>query len=526
MEAPTGEKALSDAPEAVLVKDGFIAAVGNLSSVKAASSDAEMVDLEGKCLMPGFIDAHSHISTNGRLSSCAYLGGCSSFDDIISALKAHLSSHPVKEGGALIGYNYDHNFLAEGAQPDKRVLDHVSRDIPILILHVSLHLGCANSKALEVCGVTSSTPNPKGGLIGRLPGSDEPSGYLEEAGLHIVRAPIQKMSEPEYSEVIAGMQGTYLRNGVTTAQDGATGKGDLEVLKKSAQEGKLKLDVVAYPVLSSGGQKLLHDNMELCGAYRGHLRIGGYKLILDGSPQGRSAWMSKPYLGGDPDYCGYPWLSGEDVEHYLTVAVTEGRQVLVHCNGDAASEQYLDKYEKVLAKTGSKRGLRPVMIHCQTVRNDQLDRMARIHMIASIFVGHVYYWGDVHVKNFGPLRGNHISPVADALKRGITVTFHQDTPVTPPNMLHSVWCAVNRISRKGACIGPDQAVSVYEALKAVTCSAAYQYFEEGSKGTITAGKRADLVILDKSPLEVEPMALKDIKVLETIKDGETVYKSA
>jgi predicted amidohydrolase YtcJ len=164
------------------------------------------------------------------------------------------------------------------------------------------------------------------------------------------------------------------------------------------------------------------------------------------------------------------------------------------------------------------------MIHCQTVRNDQLDRMAKINMIPSIFVGHVYYWGDIHMRNFGPERGHHISPVKDALDRGMVVNFHQDTPITKPNMLHSVWAAVNRQSRMGATIGADQKVGVYDALKAVTINAAYAYFEEASKGSIKEGKRADLVILDKDPTAVDPMAIRDIQVLETIKDGKTIYK--
>ena len=127
------------------------------------------------------------------------------------------------------------------------------------------------------------------------------------------------------------------------------------------------------------------------------------------------------------------------------------------------------------------------------------------------------------MKNFGSRRGNHISPVKDAIERGVKVNFHQDTPVTRPDMLHSVWCAVNRISRNGNKIGEDQAVSVYEALKAVTINGAYQYFEENEKGSISEGKRADLVILDRSPLEVASMEIKDIKVVETIKDGKTIF---
>lgn len=194
-----------------------------------------------------------------------------------------------------------------------------------------------------------------------------------------------------------------------------------------------------------------------------------------------------------------------------------------HCNGDAASEQFINAYASAFSKVKPAEEIRPVMIHCQTVRNDQLDRMKDLGMIASIFVGHVWYWGDIHMINFGPERGNHISPARDALDRGLHVNFHQDTPVTRPDVMHSVWCAVNRISRRGNLIGADQKISVYEALRAVTIEGAYQYFEEVSKGSIEPGKRADLVILDRNPLAVPSMELRDIKVLKTIKDGVTVY---
>ena len=163
------------------------------------------------------------------------------------------------------------------------------------------------------------------------------------------------------------------------------------------------------------------------------------------------------------------------------------------------------------------------MIHCQTVRNDQLVRMAKINMIASIFVGHVFFWGDIHRKNFGEERGNHISPVKDALDRGVLVNFHQDTPVTKPDMLHSVWCAVNRVSREGNLIGKEQAISVYDALKAVTLNGAYEYFEEADKGSIKEGKAADLIILDRNPLLVDTEEIKNIKVLQTIKNGKVIF---
>lgn len=423
----------------------------------------------------------------------------------------------------VLGYGYDHNFLKERRHPDKMVLDKVSDKIPIFILHISAHLGCANSVALQLAGIDETTNDPKSGKIGRIGESNIPSGYLEEAGINILQQVILPKVVVDYAKNIKKMQDTYLENGVTTVQDGASTESDLNFLIRMSELCALKLDVVAYPLMSVHGTELMEKYGLQYKSYINRFRIGGYKLVLDGSPQGRSAWMSKPYIGRETNYCGYPWLNDKEIENYLQQAVNQKQQVLAHCNGDAACEQFITFYEKVIKKEKCNDSLRPVMIHCQTVRNDQLDRMARLKMIASVFVGHVWYWGDVHVKNLGLERGNHISPIKDALDREVKVTFHQDTPVTKPNMLHSIWCAVNRVSRGGNIIGNAQAIDVYDALKAVTINAAYQYFEENDKGTIEEGKKADLVILDKSPLEIDKMYIKDIKVLETIKEGKTVY---
>jgi len=524
MEEDSGRATEKNSPEAVYVKNGKIEGVGHLNNLKrSAGNKAELVNLDGKCLMPGFIDPHSHICMNGQMSLCARLGDCESFQDIIDTLKKYITEKKIGSGGAVLGFGYDHNFLKEKAQPDRRVLDQASTKIPILILHVSAHLACVNSRALELAGITAGTTNPEGGVIGRLEDGREPSGYLEEGAMMAVQKMIGSRIKPDLVAMLTGMQENYIRHGITTAQDGATTPSDWNFLHGMAIAGQLKIDVVAYPLMPDGGVELLHKNRKYVRAYHDHLKIGGYKLVLDGSPQGRSAWLSEPYAVGKPDYCGYPWMPDDQVESYIKTAIEEHQQLLAHCNGDAASEQYLNCYGKEKQETGSNEDLRPAMIHCQTVRNDQLDRMAGLNMIASIFVGHVFYWGDVHKRNFGEARGNHISPVKDALDRGILVNFHQDTPVTEPDMLHSIWTAVNRISREGNVIGEDQKIDIYEALKAVTINGAYQYFEENSKGSIEVGKRADLVILDRSPLEVDKMDIENIRVLETIKDGETIY---
>lgn len=511
-------------PQAILIREGKIKMVGRLSDIEeCAEPSVHRRNLEGKCLMPAFIDAHSHFVMNGQMSVMVNLSDCVSFDDVISVLKKYIERNKLTKKDAVVGFGYDHNFLKEHTHPDKRVLDQVSLEIPIIILHVSAHLACVNSATLRLACIDENTKNPDGGIFGRFQDSSELSGYVEEKAVGLLQAAVVPRVKFDISSVMQNMQAEYIKNGITTVQDGASTQKDIEMLIKMNDAGYLKLDVVSYPLMTADGEqvmKLFGD--DYCN-YKNHLKIGGYKVVLDGSPQGRSAWMSEPYLGGELGYCGYPWLKNDILYQYIQRAMNKNQQILAHCNGDAASEQFLSVYESVLENTEKKKDLRPVMIHCQTVRNDQLDRMAKISMIASVFVGHVWYWGDVHMSNLGAKRGGRISPVKDALDRGICVNFHQDTPVTKPDMLHSIWCAVNRVSRSGCKIGEDQAIGVYDALKAVTVNAAYQYFEEDAKGSIVAGKRADLVILDKSPLNVDKMEIRDIRVLETIKDGETIY---
>ncbi len=511
-------------PEAVLIRDGIIALTGSLSDVeKYARADAITTDLKGKCLMPAFIDSHSHFVMSGQMSMMANLSECESFDEIIAVLRNYMRDNKITKENVIIGFGYDHNFLRENAQPDKSVLDQVSAEIPIFILHISAHLACANSAALKIAGIDENTVDPEGGVIGRFFNSTEPSGYVEEAALNLLQMAILPKVKFDIETIFQKAQEEYISNGITTVQDGASTEKDIKMLINISEMDNLKVDVVSYLLMPNGGIQIMEKYGKEYLTYKNHLKIGGYKLVLDGSPQGRSAWMTEPYLGGESNYKGYPWMQDETLYNYVIKAVSQNRQLLAHCNGDAASDQFLNAYERALKEAQNRMDLRPVMIHCQTVRNDQLDKMARMSMIASIFVGHVWYWGDIHIKNFGHKRGEHISPAKDALNRGVLINFHQDTPVTKPNMMHSIWCAVNRISRKGQVIGEDQEISIYDALKAVTINAAYQYFEENTKGSITKGKRADLIILDKSPIDIDKMEIKNIKVIETIKDGETIY---
>ena len=522
--------------EALLEEGGVIRAVGTLVEALALAPDAAVVDLAGHTLLPAFVDPHSHITAYAKTLSLLSLEQAENFDDIARAVAQYREEHRIAPGEWIIAFGYDHNRLAERAHPTRRVLDIAAPGNPVLISHKSGHMGVMNTAALHAAGITAETPNPEGGSIGREPAGygqpnsyGQPNGYLEETAFTVLAASrIPKPSEEQLCRQLKTAQEAYLRHGITTVQDGLTKAEDWAVWKAAALREMLRLDVVCY-VDEKENAALLQDNPDW-RIYRKRLRIGGYKIFLDGSPQGRTAWLSEPYApsgaspGEEPGYRGYPIYTDRQVEAFLRQAAGEGQQLLAHCNGDAAAEQWITAAEAVLGPSGGA-ALRPVMIHAQTVRADQLERMAKLSLIASLLVAHTHYWGDVHRANLGEERAARISPARTAMDCGVTVTFHQDTPVLPPDMLDTVWCAVNRRTQSGVLLGEGERITPLEALRAVTINAARQYFEEERKGSLRPGKLADLVILDRNPLAVPPMELRNIRVLETIKEGESLYRA-
>lgn len=525
----TGEH---DTFEALVTNEDKIAFTGTLDDAKRYAPDATLVDLKGKTLMPGIVDPHSHITMAEQLVTQADLTQCKNFADIQQALRTFMKDRKITPEQAILGRGYDQNDLEEERHPDKFVLDEVSSDIPVFITHVSGHMGVANSKALELAGITADTPDPVGARYGRVGDTQEPNGFCEEpaAALPVLNLASERTSEG-LRDVIDEVQDIYLSNGVTTCQDGALFKHSADDLFALAKQGRIKIDVVAYPLMSKAfdGAEVMAAYPEFDDDYVGRVRIGGYKILLDGSPQGRTAWMSEPYEpdeSGKTDWCAYGTMSDDEVREVAAQAIATNHQVLAHCNGDAASEQYLRCYKQAYdaSSNPNKTSLRPVMIHCQTARRDQYERMPELNMIPSIFTSHIWYWGDAHLKNFGPVRGGRISAVADALACGLVYNFHTDSPIVRPNMFETVWCAVNRITKKGKHLDADQKVGVYEGLLAITINAAYSYFEEDIKGTLEVGKLADLAIVDKNPLKIDPLELRDIKVMETIKEGKTIWR--
>ncbi|GGP33018.1 amidohydrolase [Streptomyces melanogenes] len=518
--------------EAVAVRDGRIAAVGRLAEVLAlAGPGTEMVDLGGRTLLPGFVDAHSHVSLIGFQAGAANLlpPPDGPVDDI-AALRRELEAWTASESGDrwewIVGFGYDDAQLAGREHPTRDDLDEVSRDRPVLVIHQSSHLGAVNSKALELLGFDAESQDPKGGVIRRRPDSTEPNGVLEEAAFFQAWGLSSKdFDDEERIRLVLLGQRAMAAYGFTTAQDGRVmSLKDLEILESAAAQGLLDIDVVAYPDVSLAEH--LKDAEVSVPEYRGRLRIGGVKVGLDGSPQGRTAWLTRPYLtppGDDPRYRGYPAMTDDAVVEAVGGAYAKGWQVLAHVNGDAAIDQFVMALRQATTRHRPA-DPRPVAVHAQTAREDQLDAMKELGVIPSFFSMHTFYWGDWYRETvLGEERAARISPAASALKRGMVYTSHHDGPVALPSSLAILSSQVTRTTRSGHVLGEDQRVAPLDAVRATTLHAAHQYFEEATKGSIAVGKLADLVVLSANPLRVRPEQIKDIRVLRTLKEGRTVY---
>ena len=505
---------------ALLTRDGVIAAVGTPEEITAAAGkDARTVDLEGGTLIPGFLDPHSHFSGVAVAKLQVSLQDAVSFDDIRARVAAFIAENHLPPGTWVTGQGYDHNRLAEGRHPDKALLDAAAPDHPVVLQHQSGHAGVFNSLALKELGITPNTPLPEGGTVGMEQG--ELTGYLDENPFIACVRRVPLPGKDDFLRAFRQAQEEYFSYGITTAQDGMLTQELIAPYRDLLEADALKLDIVAYADCARA--------KEICTAFpnasRGyfrHFRLGGYKIFLDGSPQARTAWVRKPYADGS---LGQSTMSSEDVAAAVQKAWEDKRQLLAHCNGDAAAAQFLSVLDAA-AKAGRPMApLRPVLVHGQLLGIDQLPDVKRLGVIPSFFVSHIYHWGDVHLANLGRERADHLSPAGSALALGIPFTFHQDSPVLPPDMVETLWIAANRLTKNGVLLGPDQRIPVEAALAAVTRSAAFQYFEEEQKGALTPGKRADLAVLDRDPVACEPAELREIKVLRTVKDGETVWQA-
>lgn len=531
-------------PEALLTgADGRIAFVGALDEARrrarAFGTDVLDTDLDGATLLPGFIDPHSHFSGISQYFTSADLSPATSIDDLVTRLRDFASRlDPTRHDPIIVGVGYDPITLQEARHPNRHDLDRVSTSIPVIATHVSGHMLVANSEALRLSGITRDTSDPEGARFARE-SDGTPDGLCQEpAAIFTIYRALGRRLDVNPVSIADDMQNEYLSHGITTAQDGATEPGWAAKLDRLAESGRLRLDLISYPLYGQDVDGMLERYRPYVGQrYRNRLRIGGIKLIIDGSPQGRTAWVSEPYTPGPegPGFRGKPQISEQDAYEFARKAIDHDLQLLAHTNGDAAADLLLDAYERALADSPNprKHELRPVMVHCQLTRRDQFARMPALHMVPSFFVSHCWYWGDAHLRNFGERRGARISAVRDAADFGLPYTFHTDSPIIRPNLLEAVWCAAARVTKAEVSLDPAQRVTVADGLRAITINAARQYGEERSKGSLEVGKLADLCVLDRDPLSVASdkdgvpdRSLRDIHVLRTFKDGNEVWNRA
>lgn len=515
--------------EAIAIKDGKIIFVGSKAEAEKMKGDStSMNDLKGKTLFPGFIDGHAHFGGFPLQAIGAKIlpppdAGVTNIPTLQKTLKDWAIPENVALTGWIFGAGYDESVIDEKRHPTKQELDEVSAEHPIIIIHISGHFCVMNSKGLEMMGINEKSKDPAGGVIRRMPGSNEPNGVLEElAAIPLYGKALTPKTEAAAIKFAAAGQDMAISYGYTTAQEGRAMD---ESLAKLAENKFFKIDVVAYVDYS------LPEIMKTkwySKDYINHYRIAGLKLTLDGSPQGRTAWRTVPYLlpppGEKNTYLGYPAIENDKVaEEIYKMAFKNNWQILTHGNGDAAIDQMIRCIKPAITEFGNT-DRRSTLIHGQYVRTDQLDSLKKLDIIASLFPLHTFYWGDWHKQIIGDSLGNKISPTRTAVNKGLRITIHTDAPVALPNLMRMVWTAVNRTSRSEKIIGDGEQLSPYEAMKCLTEWSAYQHFEEGKKGTLTKGKLADLVILDKNPLKVAPDDIKDILVIETIKEGKSIYK--
>jgi predicted amidohydrolase YtcJ len=520
--------------EAVAVRGGRIIAVGSESEVNAHRGDeTEVFDLGGRAMLPGFVDSHGHVVMGGLQALAANLlsppdGPVTDIASLQATLAQWVEDNGaiVEQVNVIVGFGYDNAQLAELRHPTREELDAVSADIPIMIVHQSGHIGVANSKALEIAGVTAETKAPPGGVI-RRDANGEPNGVLEEYAFFTVFAPLMAGLGDEALEAFARAGAELWASfGYTTAQEGRATPEVVEVARRVAAEDGLPVDVVIFPDVLEAADYIAEN---VSRDYVDGVRVGGCKLTIDGSPQGFTALRDRPYYDpvGDypPGYLGYSAITMEQTQQAVDFCYENGLQILTHSNGEGASDMLIAALGAAQERFGNP-GNRPVLIHGQFLREDQVDAMNRLGVFPSLFPMHTFYWGDWHRDHtVGPVNAENISPTGWVRQRGMMFGSHHDAPVAFPDSMRVLAATVTRRTRSGDILGPHHRVDVMTGLKAMTIWPAWQHFEEEDKGSIEVGKLADFVILSDDPTAVDPETLADLQVMATIKEDEVVYEA-
>lgn len=515
---------------ALAIEGDRIVAVGTDEDVAPWLSDAELsIDLEGRAVVPGFIEAHGHFPGAGLDAVAADLssppvGEVTRVAQAIDALRAVDAARPGS--GWLVGFGYDDTLLTEKRHLSRADLDRASTSRPVLAIHVSGHIVAVNSVALERFEIGAGTPNPPGGEIEKDPLTGEPSGVLfETAGRPLMLEALQ-LPPLDQLAVLGSAVATYARQGFTTVQNGLATEEQLVGLNAASRVGIIPFRIVAWP-----DDALVLETIESGGTLDGYraerMHVGAVKLVGDGSIQGYTGYLRAPYhvLGDHPEgYRGYPNIDAETMNARVKTIHCAGYPLAVHGNGDAAIDQFLDAWEAALAACPSKNA-RPILVHAQMASSDQLERMRTLGVSPTFFSAHVYYWGDRHRDIFlGPERAASISPAASAQRLGLRFTTHLDTPVVPIDSALQLWAPVARETSGGAILGAEERIDAKRSLRAMTIDAAWQLGLDDQLGSIEPGKAADLVILSADPLDPST-DLRSLQVERTVVAGVSIYET-
>lgn len=516
--------------EALSVRGAIIDKLGSTNEIMAlVEPETQVMDLRGRAVLPGFIDAHGHFPGSALSVVSAELtsppvGDKTTIAQVLDALRAQAAK--TESGEWVQGFGYDDTLLAEMRHLTRADLDEVSTEHPVVAIHVSGHMVVANSLALERVGIDASTPDPVGGVIGRLPGGTQPNGLLEETARTPIMNSIQDMSLGDSYAIMKEAVSQYAQVGVTTAQSGGTSIPLAKGLSLFSSLGVIPLRLVVFPFQDQFGGTLLNGDYDPADFNTERLAMGAIKIVADGSIQGYTGYLSEPYhvpFRGDADYRGYAAVPREDLFEQVEALHRAGYQLAIHTNGDQSVEDALDAFEAAQA-VFPVADPRLILIHAQMAREDQIARMKDLGVTPSFFSAHTYYWGDRHRVIFmGPERAANMSPAKWAQDYNVRFTSHLDTPVTPMLPLQAVWSMVHRQTYGGDVLGPAQRISVMDALRAVTIDAAWQVFQDQSLGSLEPGKLADLIILSGNPLD-DPMAIRELEVELTLIGGATIYR--
>jgi predicted amidohydrolase YtcJ len=513
--------------QAVVVRGGKIVFAGSEARArKLAGPQAELHDLRGKTMLPGFIDAHSHISMAMQVASGIDLSdpAINTIPSIAAKLQQEVSARKIAPGNWVVGWQYSELGLPDKKHITRTELDAALPGYKVVLIHFTGHGLVASSAALDAAKITDATPTPAGGVTVR----DErgrPSGVLFEMSAMPVYMALPQLTFEQKLAALDAAQKLYAAQGFTHAQDGGAQPADLAFLQRPEAKARLKLDLAVLAYHTNLPALLARSDVKF-GAYDGHLKLQGIKFVLDGSPQARTAFFTKDYKLGSPEghhpWHGQPNISEVEFIRQARQAHQRGWQLFVHGNGDAAIDMAIRGFAALGIKASDNR--RPVVIHSQFQRPDQLAAYKRIGVGPAYFSNHTHYFADIHRSNFDAEVVDFISPFKSARAAGLIPSNHSDYPVTPLDTMAQLWSSMARSSLTGVVSGPDQRLGAYEGLQALTSGPAWQVFEENRKGRIKVGLLGDFVVLDSNPLTTPVDQIRSIRVMETIKEGRTVWK--